>query len=220
MSTTTLKKKTSNKHTKRKLIRLDDLEQVAIKLDAIARRRFPDGVIQQGVLHGHEAEIRQESLILAVGGFLQRNIGYQLAVAAKDQDAICSAMERCMAIALSIVKRRMASILNRELGKAKPITEENGGTCEHPAQHQPDAWPPDIKAVVIMRSVMSAVNQGKLSVSNATIVYMICERGMAVEQVAQAAGITRSAVYQQINRVRRVIPEIIDQSESPMIKYS
>lgn len=154
---------------------------------------------------------------MTADGFLQRNVGYQLAVATKDQDAICSAMERCMAISLSIVKRRMASILNRELAKTKPLTEENDGTCQHPALRHPHAWPPDIKAHLIMQSVITAVHHGKLSVANATIVSMISEHGMTAEEVAAASGITRSAVYQQIDRVRRVISEIIDRSELPLI---
>jgi len=161
---------------------MDDLEQVAIKLDAIARRRLPDGVIQQGLLRGCEAEIRQEALIMTAGGFLQRNTAtnWQSPLRIRIPSARrwnAAWRSRCRS------SNENGKQLESRTAKAKPITEENGGTCEHPAQHQPDAWPPDVKAVVIMRSVMTAVNQGQLSVSNATIVYMICERGMTVEQV-------------------------------------
>lgn len=211
MSTIKYNKKPSKIRTKSEASRLEDIEQVATELDRIARKRLPDGVIKQGVLSGYEAEIRQEALIMAVDGFLQGNTGYQASSAERDEVAISTAMERCMAITLQITKRRMASRLSRSQSKESQLTETNGGTRQHPSQCRPCDWPPDVKANVIMRSVVMAVNQGKLSVSNATIVSMVCERGMGVEDVAETWKVSRSAVYQQIQRVRRVIPDIIDQ---------
>lgn len=213
MITKSKKRNPSKNYTKKNSSRLDDIERVASDLDEIGRRHLPDGVIPQGILRGCEAEIRQEALLLAVGGFLQRNPGFRDASAKRDDEAIGMATERCMAIALQITKRRIASRLAKENERMKPLTEATGGMCEHPTSRHPCDWPVDVKADIIMRSVVTAVSQGKLSVSNATIISMVCERGMRVEEVAKAARISRSAVYQQIYRVRRVIPEIINHNE-------
>lgn len=204
---------TKNNSTKSNHNERDELEAIAKKMDEICKRRLRDGVIRSGVLKGMEPEIRQEALIMSVGGFLQRNPDYVDARQKHDDAATRSSMEKCMAISLSIVKTRIASRLTHEQERTKQLTEVNGGTGQHPSQTQPCDWSPDMKSIVIMRSVAKVVHQGKLSVSNASIVSMICEHGMAVEEVAKAARITRSAVYQQINRVRRVIPDIIEQIE-------
>jgi hypothetical protein len=191
----------------------NELEIIAKKMDEISRRRLPDGVIRCGVLKGLEPEIRQEALIMSVGGFLQQNTDYIDADQKHDDAAVKSSMEKCMAIALAIVKIRMTSRLTHELARTHQLTEENGGTRQHPSQIQPSDWSSDVKSFVIMRSVAKAVHQGKLSVSNASIVSMICEHGMPAEEVALAVGISRSAVYQQVWRVRRVLPEVMNQVE-------
>jgi len=208
------KKKTKNtRSTKLSNNQAQELETIAKKMDEICRKRLPDGVIGCGILKGREPEIRQEALILSVGGFLQQNAGYIDALQKNDEAAVRASMEKCMAIALSIAKRRMASRLIREMARTTQLTEENGGTCQHPAQGRPSDWPIDLKAIVIMRSVFKAVHQGKLSVPNALIMHMICERGMGVHDVAIVAGITRSAVYQQVWRVKRVLPDVMEQVE-------
>jgi DNA-directed RNA polymerase specialized sigma24 family protein len=195
----------------------NDLEMIAKKMDEISRRRLPDGVIRHGILQGMESEIRQHALIMSVGGFLQENADYLDARRKHDEAAIRSSMERCMAVALSIAKRRLASRHAYELARTTKLTEGNGGVQQHPSDTRPCDWTPDTKAVMVMRSVARAVHQGKLSISNASIVSMICVRGLAAEEVAVAVGITRSAVYQRIWRVKRVLPEVMSQVEVPLL---
>lgn len=217
MSTKYNKYKKTKNQRKENLNGLDDLEKLAFELDTIARDRLPDGRIPDGILSGYEAEIRQEALMMALGGFLRDNVGYQMAVISNDDAAIKMSMERCVAIALRFAKRRIASHLSLESRRMIEITDANGGTCHHPSQTAASDWPHDVKNIMIMRAVHTAVQHGKLSVLNACIVSMICDDGMTVQEVAKATRITRSAVYQQINRVRRVIPEIMDEMEIPLL---
>lgn len=209
----TKKKTKKTRSTKLTNHQAQQLETIAKTMDEISRKRLPDGVIECGILKGREAEIRQEALIMSVGGFLEKNAGYIDALQKNDEATVRASMEKCMAIALSITKRRMASRLTRDLARSSKLTEENGGTCQHPTQAQPSDWPIDLKAIVIMRSVLRAVHQGKLSVPNALIMHMICERGMGVHDVAIVAGISRSAIYQQIWRIKRVLPEVMEEVE-------
>lgn len=212
MSTKHNKKRTSSTNPNHG--QTDELETIAKKMDEICRRRLPDGVIRSGILKGFEAEIRQEALIMSVGGFLQQNADYLDARKKHDVDAIQDSMEKCAAITLRVCKTRMASRLSRSHGSDVLLTESNGGACHHPSQLPPAEWPSDLKAGVIMQAVGKAVHAGDLSVANASIMSMVCEHGMPVVEVALVWKITRSAVYQQIHRVRRVIPEIIDQIDT------
>jgi hypothetical protein len=215
MSTKKKTKKTNS--AKLRNDQVDELEVIAKRMDEISRRRLPDGVIRCGVLKGMEPEVRQEALIISVGGYLQKNTDYIDARQKNDDAAIQSSMEKCMAITLCNVKKRIASQLTHERARTKELTEENGGTGQHPSQTKPCDWLPDVKTVMIMRSVAKAVNQGKLSVPNALIMHMICERGMGVHDVAIVAGITKSAVYQQVWRIKRVLPEVMEQVEIPLL---
>ncbi len=191
----------------------DELEDIARKMNEICKRRLPDRVIRSGSLQGLEPEIRQAALIMAVGGFLQKNTDYLDARQKQDEDAIQNSMEKCAAITLGICKTRMGSRLNSFHRCKVPITESNGGTCRHRTQLSPAEWPADIQARVIMQAVGKAVRSGKLSVANASMMSMVCEYGMPVVEVARVWNISRSAAYQQIVRVRSVIPDFIDEIE-------
>jgi len=191
----------------------DELEEIARKMNEIYMRRLPDGVIRSGSLQGRESEIRQEALIMAVGGYLQQSTDYLDARQKQTEDAIHNAMDKCAAITLGICKIRMASRVNGIYRSEVTLTDYNGGTCRHRTQLLPAEWPTDIKAGVIMQAVAKAVRLGKLSVSNASMMSMICEHNMGVEEVSLAVGISRSAVYQQVWRVRRVLPEVMEEVE-------
>ena len=201
--------------------RLDDLDWIAKKLDQIGRRLLPNHVIRDGILKGSEPEIRQEALIMAVGGYLQNNPSYAYARNKHDDVAVERAMERCMAIALRICKTRMASRLGRADSRMtllhQQMHESSSNSYPHPSQLHPTDWPTDLKACVIMRSVSKAVGEGRLSLANASMITMICVDGMQVRDVAQVFKISCSAAYQQIRRARRVIPEIIDQVEVSLL---
>ena len=200
---------TKNNSTKSNHNERDELEVIAKKMDEICKRRLRDGVIQSGNLQGKESEIRQEALIMAIGGFLQQNSDYLNARINHDEEAINDSMEKCIAITLRICKMRVASRSSSSLESHLQLTESNGGICHHPSQLKPTDWSSDQKTGVIMQAVVKAVRAGKLSMANASIISMICEQGMRAEEVAVVWKISRSAVYQQIQRVRRVIPDII-----------
>ena len=150
--------------------RQEDLEQLAAEMDTIYRRRLPDNVIRCEILGGKESEIRQEALIMAVGGFLHRNPGY---------------------------------------------IQNTGGSCQHPSQLKTSEWPLQVKASVVMTSVARAVREGSLSQANADIVAMVYDKGLPVIQVARLRGTSSTAVYQQLRRVRKVIPEVMEWVEVP-----
>lgn len=209
--------KKTNKKTKSKKLtqsQFEELETITKKMDEMIRRRLPDGVIGASVLKGMESEIRQEALIMSVGGFLQENEGYKAARKRKDPVAIEHAMERCAALTLQFCKIRIASRITKLRSRETCMADWKVGSCQHPSQLEPSEWPSEVKTRMIMDAVGKAVRSGKLSKANAAITSMICIHGMKVHEVALAWNVSDSAAYQQIQRIRQVIPEIIEQIDS------
>ncbi len=192
---------------------LDDLDQIAVTMDAILRQRLPDGTIQRGILAGREPDIRQTALIQSIGGFLHSNESYIKARKTHNIARVKGAMIRCGAISLKYAKARLARELSRESKRFTVITEANGGFYLHPSTQKPNEWPSAEKASMIMTSVRVAVREGILSPANAGLVHMACENGMSVNQIARLVGISPSAVSQQFRRIRRVLPDVIERVE-------
>ena len=207
--------KKQKKSTKKKLNRLDDLERIAVELDAICRQRLADGAIHGGILAGMEPAIRQQALIKLIGGFLQKNADYIKARKSGDKGAVHNAMRRCAAIAMAYSKAEIAVELSCHLYRETPVDENNGGFCLHPSLVKPSDLPANVKASMVMISVNQAVREGSLSVANASIVAMVCDKGLPVSEVAELVRIEPSAVYQQLRRVKLVLPEMMARVEVP-----
>ncbi len=68
---------------------------------------------------------------------------------------------------------------------------------------------------MVLQAIAQATRSGRISNANANIVLMVLHDGYSVAQVADKKCLTRGAVYQQINRVRAVLPSILDHIEEP-----
>jgi hypothetical protein len=208
--------KTNNDSSKRKNgshCRLADLAGPADEIDAICRERLPDGVIQGGILAGREPEIRQETLIMVLSGYLEGHPGYRSARHTGNSENMKSEMGRCVAIAMKICKRRMESNLSRDTGRQTQMTEQHEGTCCHPYELKPGDWPSSVRASLVLRAADEAVKAGEISAMNAGLLHMIVSQGMNVEEISRKQRVSPSAVYQQLRRIRKVLPEWIVRQE-------
>lgn len=199
--------------TKEKINHLDELERIAADMDMIYRRRLPDGVIRYGDLGGREPEIRQEALIMAVGGFLHGHPGYTQARRMNDPAAMHAVMERCAALTLCYSKRRLTRASIHHTSRHTQVNENNGGACMHPSLLRPSDWPLERQSSAVMISVHRAVREGSLSAANAGIVAMVCDQGLRVREIARILGVDASAVSQQLRRVKQVLPEVLARVE-------
>ncbi|MGJ8642074.1 MAG: hypothetical protein ACSHX9_01595 [Luteolibacter sp.] len=193
--------------------RLANLAGPAEELDAICRRRLPDGLIRSGVLEGRESEIRQEALIMCLSGYLEGSSRYRVARASKDSQSIELEMTRCVSIAMRHCKARMQKKLNIQNGRNILIDEINGGHCVHPSDWQTEDWPSAVRVEVMLRAVDEAVHSGKLSAVNAGILGMVVVDGKSVEEIAESMKVSQSAIYQQMRRVRKILPELMERFE-------
>ena len=212
----TYTKNKSNKQkrsTKARQNQLDDLETITAEMDAICRRRLRDGAIKDGPLAGMESAVRQQVLIKVIGGFLHKNHEYIQAKKSGNEAAIRAAMEKCAAILLKYCKAQIKDELTHHESCHTELTEYNGGSCLHPSLQKPSDWTTDVKARIVMISVSRAVSEGSLSAANAGIVDMVCVQGIRHSEVARLLGIKPPAVSQQLRRVKKVLPEVMERME-------
>lgn len=188
---------------------LEIFRQYADEIDAICRRRLPDGVIMKGVLSGRESEIRQNAMLMLMSGFLIGNPRLVAARKAKRPEAVAFEIERSTAIALSKCKQRLASKLADAGSAYVQISERNGGKCKHPYEREVHEWMPDTKARMVMKGLDIAVEEKQLSPDNAELVTMIVKDGRTVAEVAAHFQVSSNAIYQRIRRVGKRMPEFL-----------
>ncbi len=185
----------------------------ADELDAICRAKLPDGAIRNGILAGREAEIRQDALIMSLTGHLQGRPLYLEAKARGDQEAMHTEMVKCACSALQICKWRMERKLGKSYARSAPLDEQNGGVKQHDANMDTTDWPLSARIEVALRAADEAVQDKRISPMNAGILTMILRDGMNVERVSRRLGISTNAIYQQLDRVKRELPEYVGRVE-------
>jgi len=191
---------------------LGDLNQLAMEIDIICRRKLRDGVMD-GVLAGREPEIRQDAMIMLLHGFLFGNLKYMEAARKGDHHAAYCQLEFVTSMALRYCKIRLKRKLISESARHFEISEYTGGTCKHLMDL--DLWdlPESVRMQMTQSSLRLGVATGQISEGNARIVDMIIVSQMSVEEIANRYKITRGAVYQRLNRVRQVLPKLIARIE-------
>ena len=179
-----------------------DLDQLANELDILTRKILRDEILR-GPLAGREGEIRQDAILLALRWFV------------KPKDELEWIAPRAIAHALRIVKMRHASSLSKKDKKLISLTGMNGGFVRHASDIQVHELPQPAIRELVDQAISAAVKSKRISQSNGCIAGLVLLDGMPVSQVAKRLGVHRSAVYQQLQRVRRALPAIIDTMEVP-----
>jgi hypothetical protein len=220
MKKNTLRKKTGSRNPS-KITELpckhnkQNLDDLAAELDCLARKSLRDGLLQ-GVLSGQEHEIRNDAVLLALQWYVR---GGNPAVPTNIEKLVPTwHAPRALAHALKIVKMRLARSLTKGALNTVPIDEANGGSTPHPSDLTPREWPEAITREVICRGIHLAAKCGRISHANACIARLVFLDDMPISQVAMHRGVHRSAVSQQIWRVMRVLPEVLETVEVPSMK--
>lgn len=180
----------------------DDLEKVAEELVDLARSRLPNGVML-GILYGSEEDIRQEAVLLALKWYIR---GRTEETGSQEWDwnaprAICSALRYSKLNAIG----RHSQEQQARASWAKEYHQDHINDGLHR-----DEWSPAEIRQVIEKSIQQALKSGLISHANASIAIQIYIDGVTVVDLAERLNRTAGAIYQQLARVRQVIPEIIE----------
>lgn len=180
-----------------------DFVAMAGDLDLLAKAKLPDACLD-GILRGHEAEIRQDALILSLRWFANKE---------NETDWIPA---RSMAYALRFIKMRYARRLTNE-PELIPLDGDQPLSCQmgqYPDNHDTMSTRPHASEMVL-QAITQAAQSGQISPANVSIVLMVLRDGQSVAQIAEKLSLTRGAIYQHINRVRAALPPILDMIEEP-----
>jgi len=181
------------------------LEIMAQRLTDYSQMKLPDGCLD-GRLKGSEEDIRQEGIILALD-WLNKHLRSGKPVSTWNY-------RRSLAIALRFARRRFLHRIKLSADTVS-IDESNAASCDHPTQQDLTDWPSERMRKMASCAISMAYKDGKISKSNAAVAHLVYVRGIAVEDVASRLGVTRSAIYQQLGRIKRTIKPAIEQTEAP-----
>lgn len=179
--------------------------------DEATRSRLPDGVMG-GVLRNHEAEIRQEAILIQLKWFLKNHGGFG-GVQNQRNPHFDWNFPKAAAYALRYAKLRHIARLDAECGKQEPLTEANGGAYQHGVDMPLWKLPKAIRCAMALRGIRHAADRSLISAGNAEVARLVLEEGMSVARVAARRGVTRGAIYQQLSRLRVVMPAIMAEIE-------
>jgi hypothetical protein len=204
------KTKKSSKH------HLGKLDRLAEEIDILTRSSLKDGVLG-GILCSHEDEIRQDAILLVLDWLMRGDReSAECHVPGKKKSKGPWNLSRLVAKALRFCKLRASRHLTSEAIRNESLNELNGGFSIHHADLAPWEWSYAIRRQMALSALQIAVRSGRLSASNACIARQLLSGRMSVEDVATRLKVTSNAIYQRLNRIRRILPDVIAEIEVPL----
>ena len=189
-----------------------ELDQVAGQLDELARHKLRDGRLD-GILRGYEADIRQESILLALDWYVRGQ--------PQDSSGGGGGTEwnapKGIAGAMKFVSRRFVDVLKKQPASstAVSITELDLGSVMHPTDTLPQDCPEHRARAMVRQGISQALKSGHISHSNATVGRMVICDAEGTKVVAQRLKCHRSNVNQHVRKVRHAVERIMDDIEVP-----
>jgi hypothetical protein len=194
---------------------LCQLDRIAEDIDILARDSLKNGVLC-GILCGHENEIRQDAILMVLDWLMRGDRdGTDSQVAGKKIANIPWNLSRLVAKALRLCKLRAIRHLTTEGTRNESLNEVNGGYCLHPTDLSSWELSNAIRRQMALTALQVAVQSGRLSASNACIARQLLSGRMSVEDVAKHLKVSSNAIYQRLNRIRRILPDIVAEIEVP-----
>ena len=188
------------------------LDQVAGQLDELARLKLRDGRLD-GILRGYEADIRQESILLALDWYVR----------GQPQDSSGSGKEtewnapKGIAAAMKFVRRRFVDVLKKQPASstAVSITELDLGSVMHPTDTLPHDCPEHRARAMVRQGISQALKGGHISHTNATVARMVICDAQKTMVVAKRLKVHRSNVNQHVTKVRDAVAPLMEDIEVP-----
>lgn len=201
----TKKTPTANRHPKCP----DHLDAVAEELVQLAVNRLPDNVLR-GDLTGLEQDIRQDAVLLSLSRYLKQDRGFP------DVPKYPWHAPREIAAALKIQKRDCLKSIKRKLETLQRVSDVQDAIVDHPTRLRTSDWSSSTMRMVLREAILTALMKGRISLANAAVGLGLFIDEITVKEMAKRRGVSRSAIYQHLSRVRREVPDIIDGIEVPL----
>lgn len=200
----------SPKSPKHEATNWHELNQLAEHLNDLARTQLRNGVLG-GVLRGWEDEIRQDAVLMV----LEWHLRGQSSRACGSEPETTRVSSRLLPSALRLTKLRFLRKLSGNQATAQLIEVSDGGYCLHHFRKPIDEWPEESVREMIRQAIYTAARTGRISQQNACVALLVYHDGVPVTEVARRLGRNRSAINQQLARVRRELAPILETIELP-----
>lgn len=184
-----------------------NIESVATDLDQHARSKLPDGTLK-GILAGYDGDIRQHAILMALRWWsdhqsAQTNSNWH------PRRSICYALRYAKLQYAEKLKRRDEVPYDPNLDLS---------ATDHPYRLQVHDYPPRVLLEMLDSILSKCLRHGSISPANALIAQFVYAEGRAVTDVANTLGIHRSAVYQQLRRVRIAVRDAAETTDPTFTK--
>lgn len=168
-----------------------NLELVAADLDHHAKSKLPDGCLN-GILTGYEPDIRQQAVLMALRWW----IDHQSGGSPDDWNS-----RRSVSHALHFTKLQYVEKIEgrREFTY---LDEWDVRMTVHPYRLHEHEYPEQSLLRMFETILNKCASNGTISTSNALVARMVYIESRTLVEVAKVLGVHRSAVSQQLRRVR------------------
>jgi predicted DNA-binding protein YlxM (UPF0122 family) len=157
-----------------------------------------------------EEDIRQDAVLLSLSRYLKQS-GESSDIPKYPWHA-----PREIAAALKIQKRDYLKSIKRKNEMLQSVSYEQNSTEDHPSRIDACEWSSSTMRMVLRKAILTALKTGRISLANAAVGLGLLIDGITVKEMAKRRGVSRSAIYQHLSRVRREVPDIIDGIEVPL----
>jgi len=195
-----------------------NVERVACGLAALARRRLPDFCLT-GRLAGHEADIRQDAVMMALEWY-RRSRDPKESKPKYDWNAP-RALNGAVAIQIRIYWGRLTRRAEglRRFAEHRDAVAIPSASPRHPASVPCGDWPSPVLRGLLARAIEAALDSRRISNANARVATAVLVDQIPVANLARKLNVSHSAIYQHLARVKREIPDIIDGIEVPFARF-
>jgi hypothetical protein len=168
-----------------------DLESAAADLDHFAKFKLPDGCLN-GILTGYEPDIRQQAVLMALRWWVDHHTGDS----PHDWNP-----RRSVSHALHFTKLQYVEKIEHRR-ESTYHDEWDARITEHPYRLHEHDYPEQSLLRMFEAILNKCASNGTISTSNALVARMVYIESRTLVEVAKALGVHRSAVSQQLRRVR------------------
>jgi len=189
---------------------------LAIHLDSILKERLPDNRYE-GILSGREEEVRQEACLLVVSKYLAGNPELIAATASVNHQEIDAQIRRSVGAAIKSASQTLKHAIKRHRqlhSYGEDLDALPQAVCTHPACRT-SLWelPYEAQRQMVFAALRSALKKKLLHARNARILMDMIKEGLSQSEIAKRLGISRAAVHQRLEPVRKIVKKHIDSQE-------
>ena len=193
-------------------------DQLAVQLDMIFKERLPDNHYD-GILIGREEEVRQEAYLLAASKYLAGNPELIAATAARNHLGIDSQIRRSVGGSIKSAAQTLKKRIKRHWqlhSYGENIDGHPQAVCTHPACHT-SLWdlPYSAQRQMVFAALRAAIRKKLLHARNARILIDMINEGLTQSEIARRLGISRAAIHQRLEPVRKYVKDHIETQEFP-----